>query len=103
MLKEEVDEEDIAEVVARWTGIPVSKLMEGELEKLLRMEDALHGRVIGQDPAVAAVSNAIRRSRPACRTRTGPSGSFLFLGPTGVGKTSWPGRWRSSSSTTSGR
>ncbi|HWD09803.1 MAG TPA: ATP-dependent chaperone ClpB [Actinomycetota bacterium] len=87
MLKEEVDEEDIAEVVARWTGIPVSKLMEGELTKLVRMEDALHGRVVGQEAAVAAVSNAIRRSRAGLADPNRPIGSFLFLGPTGVGKT----------------
>jgi ATP-dependent Clp protease ATP-binding subunit ClpB len=87
MLKEEVDEEDIAEVVARWTGIPVSKLMEGELAKLVRMEDALHHRVIGQDQAVAAVANAIRRSRAGLADPNRPIGSFLFLGPTGVGKT----------------
>jgi ATP-dependent Clp protease ATP-binding subunit ClpB len=87
MLKEEVDEEDIAEVVARWTGIPVSKLMEGELEKLVRMEDALHLRVIGQDRAVSAVANAIRRSRAGLSDPNRPIGSFLFLGPTGVGKT----------------
>ncbi|MGH2704438.1 MAG: ATP-dependent Clp protease ATP-binding subunit, partial [Actinomycetota bacterium] len=87
MLKEEVDEEDIAEVVARWTGIPVSKLMEGEIEKLVRMEDALHRRMVGQDQAVAAVSNAIRRSRAGLSDPNRPIGSFLFLGPTGVGKT----------------
>jgi ATP-dependent Clp protease ATP-binding subunit ClpB len=87
MLKEEVDEEDIAEVVARWTGIPVSKLMEGELQKLVRMEDALHTRVVGQDQAVSAVANAIRRSRAGLSDPDRPIGSFLFLGPTGVGKT----------------
>jgi ATP-dependent Clp protease ATP-binding subunit ClpB len=87
MLKEEVDEEDIAEVVARWTGIPVSKLMEGELQKLVRMEDALHTRVVGQDQAVSAVANAIRRSRAGLSDPNRPIGSFLFLGPTGVGKT----------------
>ena len=87
MLKEEVDEEDIAEVVARSTGIPVSKLMEGELQKLVRMEDALHSRVIGQDQAVSAVANAIRRSRAGLSDPNRPIGSFLFLGPTGVGKT----------------
>jgi ATP-dependent Clp protease ATP-binding subunit ClpB len=87
MLKEEVDEEDIAEVVARSTGIPVSKLMEGELQKLVRMEDALHNRVIGQDQAVAVVANAIRRSRAGLSDPNRPIGSFLFLGPTGVGKT----------------
>src|SRR5436190_9174566 len=87
MLKEEVDEEDIAEVVARSTGIPVSKLMEGELQKLVRMEDALHNRVVGQDQAVAGVANAIRRSRAGLSDPNRPIGSFLFLGPTGVGKT----------------
>src|SRR5437879_5849825 len=87
MLKEEVDEEDIAEVVARSTGIPVSKLMEGELQKLVRMEDALHNRVVGQDQAVAVVANAIRRSRAGLSDPNQPIGSFLFLGPTGVGKT----------------
>ncbi|HVL64228.1 MAG TPA: ATP-dependent chaperone ClpB [Actinomycetota bacterium] len=86
-LKEEVDEEDVAEVVARWTGIPVSKLMEGEVEKLVRMEEGLHRRVIGQDEAVAAVSNAIRRARSGLGDPNRPIGSFIFLGPTGVGKT----------------
>jgi ATP-dependent Clp protease ATP-binding subunit ClpB len=87
MLKEEVDEEDIAEVVSRWTGIPVSRLMEGEARKLLRLEDELHKRVIGQDEAVAAVAGAIRRSRAGLSDKNRPIGSFLFLGPTGVGKT----------------
>ena len=87
MLKEEVDEEDIAEVVARWTGVPVSRLMEGEARKLLRLEDELHQRVIGQDDAVEAVSSAIRRSRAGLSDANRPIGSFLFLGPTGVGKT----------------
>ena len=87
MLKEEVDEEDVAEVVARWTGIPVSKLMEGELDKLVRMEQVLHERVVGQDEAVRAVANAIRRSRSGLADAHRPIGSFLFLGPTGVGKT----------------
>ncbi len=87
MLKEEVDEEDIAEVVARATGIPLSRLMEGESRKLLRLEDELHQRVIGQDDAVAAVSAAIRRSRAGLSDPNRPIGSFLFLGPTGVGKT----------------
>src|SRR5216683_1765142 len=87
MLKEEVDEEDIAEVVARSTGIPVSKLMEGELQKLVRMEEALHARVVGQEQAVSAVANAIRRSRAGLADPNRPIGSFLFLGPTGVGKT----------------
>ncbi|MGH9030719.1 MAG: ATP-dependent chaperone ClpB [Acidimicrobiia bacterium] len=87
MLKEEVDEEDIAEIVSKWTGIPVSRLMEGELQKLVRMEDALHDRVVGQDDAVRAVANAIRRSRAGLSDPHRPIGSFLFLGPTGVGKT----------------
>jgi ATP-dependent Clp protease ATP-binding subunit ClpB len=87
MLKEEVDAEDIAEVVSRWTGIPVTRLMEGEVQKLVRMEDALHERVVGQDEAVAAVANAIRRSRAGLSDPNRPIGSFLFLGPTGVGKT----------------
>jgi ATP-dependent Clp protease ATP-binding subunit ClpB len=87
MLKEEVDEEDIAEVVAKWTGVPVSRLLEGEVAKLVRMEDVLHQRVIGQDQAVAAVANAIRRSRSGLSDPHRPIGSFMFLGPTGVGKT----------------
>ncbi|MGQ0620231.1 MAG: ATP-dependent chaperone ClpB [Panacagrimonas sp.] len=87
LLRTSVSEEEIAEIVARWTGIPVSKLMEGEREKLLRMEDALHHRVVGQDEAVTAVSNAIRRSRAGLSDPNRPIGSFLFLGPTGVGKT----------------
>jgi len=86
-LKEEVDAEDIADVVSRWTGIPVSKLMEGEVDKLVRMEDLLHSRVVGQDEAVTAVANAIRRSRSGLSDPNRPIGSFLFLGPTGVGKT----------------
>ena len=86
-LKEEVDEEDIAEVVAKWTGIPVSKLMEGEVEKLIHMEARLHDRVIGQDEAVDAVSNALRRSRAGLQDPNRPIGTFLFVGPTGVGKT----------------
>ncbi len=87
MLKEEVDEEDIAEVVNRWTGVPVSRLIESESRKLLRLEDKLHERVIGQDDAVASVSAAIRRSRAGLSDPNRPIGSFLFLGPTGVGKT----------------
>jgi ATP-dependent Clp protease ATP-binding subunit ClpB len=87
MLKEEVDEEDVAEVVSRWTGVPVTRLMEGELAKLVRMEEVLHQRVIGQDEAVVAVANAIRRSRAGLSDPHRPIGSFLFLGPTGVGKT----------------
>jgi ATP-dependent Clp protease ATP-binding subunit ClpB len=86
-LKEEVDDEDVAEVVARWTGIPVSKLMEGEVEKLIHMEERLHERVVGQDEAVAAVSNALRRSRAGLQDPNRPIGTFLFIGPTGVGKT----------------
>ena len=87
MLKEQVDEEDIAEVVRRWTHIPVSRLMEGEVQKLVHMEDRLHQRVVGQDEAVAAVANAIRRARPGLQDPNRPLGSFIFLGPTGVGKT----------------
>ncbi|HUG75595.1 MAG TPA: AAA family ATPase, partial [Acidimicrobiia bacterium] len=87
MLKEEVDEEDVAQVVSRWTGVPVSRLLEGEVERLIHLEKQLHERVVGQDPAVAAVANAIRRSRAGLAERGRPIGSFLFLGPTGVGKT----------------
>jgi ATP-dependent Clp protease ATP-binding subunit ClpB len=87
MLKEEVDEEDIAEVVGRWTGIPVSRLMEGEIQKLLKMEERLHQRVVGQDEAILAVANAIRRARAGLQDPNRPLGSFIFLGPTGVGKT----------------
>src|SRR6266516_2783171 len=86
-LKEEVDAEDVAEVVSKWTGIPVSRLMEGEVEKLIHMEERLHERVVGQDEAVEAVSNALRRSRAGLGDPNRPLGSFLFLGPTGVGKT----------------
>jgi ATP-dependent Clp protease ATP-binding subunit ClpB len=86
-LKEEVDAEDVAEVVARWTGIPVSRLLEGEVAKLVHMEERLHQRVIGQDEAVASVSNALRRSRAGLSDPDRPIGNFLFLGPTGVGKT----------------
>ena len=87
MLKEQVDEDDIAEMVSRWTHIPVSRLVEGEIEKLLKMEERLHRRVVGQDEAIAAVSNAIRRSRAGLQDPDRPLGSFIFLGPTGVGKT----------------
>jgi ATP-dependent Clp protease ATP-binding subunit ClpB len=87
LLKEEVDEEDIAQIVAKWTGIPVSRLMEGEIQKLLHMEAGLHERVIGQDEAVEAVANAVRRSRSGLSDPNRPIGSFIFLGPTGVGKT----------------
>ena len=87
MVKEEVDEDDIAEVVARWTGIPVSRLLEGETEKLIHMEERLHERVVGQDEAVEAVANALRRARTGLQDPDRPIGSFIFLGPTGVGKT----------------
>ena len=87
MVKEEVDEDDIAAVVSRWTGIPVSRLLEGETEKLIHMEERLHDRVIGQDEAVAAVANALRRARSGLQDPDRPIGSFVFLGPTGVGKT----------------
>ena len=87
MLKEEVDEEDIAAIVSRWTGVPVSRLMEGEIQKLLRMEERLHQRVVGQDEAITAVANAIRRARAGLQDPNRPLGSFIFLGPTGVGKT----------------
>src|SRR5689334_20638027 len=87
MVKEEVDEDDVAEVVARWTGIPVSRLLEGETEKLIHMEERLHERVIGQDEAVEAIANALRRARTGLQDPNRPIGSFIFLGPTGVGKT----------------
>ena len=87
MLKEEVDEEDIAKIVSRWTGIPVAKMMEGEMQKLVQMEDRLRERVVGQDEALSAVGNAIRRSRAGLSDPKRPIGSFIFLGPTGVGKT----------------
>jgi ATP-dependent Clp protease ATP-binding subunit ClpB len=87
LLKEEVDAEEIAAIVARWTGIPVSKLLEGETQKLLRMEQNLHARVVGQDEAVRVVSNAVRRARAGLQDPNRPIGSFIFLGPTGVGKT----------------
>ncbi len=86
-LKEEVTEEDVAEVVARWTGVPVSKMLEGEMQKLLRMEERLGMRVIGQDKALVAVANAVRRARAGLQDPKRPIGSFIFLGPTGVGKT----------------
>ena len=87
MLKEEVEEEDIAEVVAKWTGIPVSRLMEGEVEKLIHMEERLHRRIVGQEDALGVVSNALRRARSGLQDPNRPIGSFIFLGPTGVGKT----------------
>ncbi len=86
-LKEEVDEEDVAEVVAKWTGVPVSKMLEGEMQKLVRMEENLRKRVIGQDDALEAVANAVRRARAGLQDPNRPIGSFIFLGPTGVGKT----------------
>src|SRR6187397_3203749 len=87
MVKEEVDEDDVAEVVARWTGVPVSRLLEGETEKLIHMEERLHQRVVGQEEAVNAVANALRRARTGLQDPNRPIGSFIFLGPTGVGKT----------------
>jgi ATP-dependent Clp protease ATP-binding subunit ClpB len=87
LLKEEVDEEDIGEVVSKWTGVPVSRMLEGEMHKLLRMEEGLHQRVVGQDDAIVAVANAVRRGRAGLSDPNRPIGSFMFLGPTGVGKT----------------
>jgi ATP-dependent Clp protease ATP-binding subunit ClpB len=87
MVKEEVDEDDVAAVVARWTGIPVDRLLEGETEKLIHMEERLHQRVVGQDEAVEAIANALRRARTGLQDPNRPIGSFIFLGPTGVGKT----------------
>ncbi|MCB0749734.1 MAG: AAA family ATPase, partial [Ignavibacteriae bacterium] len=87
MLKEEVDSEDIAEVIAKWTGIPVNKMLESERSKLIKLEDELHKRVVGQDEAVSAVANAIRRSRAGLQDVARPIGSFIFIGTTGVGKT----------------
>jgi ATP-dependent Clp protease ATP-binding subunit ClpB len=87
MVKEEVDEDDVAAVVARWTGVPVDRLLEGETEKLIHMEERLHRRVVGQDEAVEAVANALRRARSGLQDPNRPIGSFIFLGPTGVGKT----------------
>jgi ATP-dependent Clp protease ATP-binding subunit ClpB len=87
MLKEEVDDEDVAEVVAKWTGIPVSRMMEGEKQKLIRMEERLKERVIGQEEAIRAVANAVRRARSGLQDPNRPIGSFIFMGPTGVGKT----------------
>src|SRR5699024_34583 len=87
MIKEEVDAEDIADVVARWTGIPVSKMMQSEREKLLHLEEELHKRVVGQQEAIHAVADAVRRSRAGLQDPKKPIGSFIFLGTTGVGKT----------------
>src|SRR5207302_1908798 len=87
LMKEEVDEQDIAAIVSRWTGVPVSKLLEGEMQKLLRLEEELHKRVVGQDEAVTAVAEAVIRARSGLKDPNRPIGSFIFLGPTGVGKT----------------
>ena len=87
MIKEEVDSEDIADVVSRWTGIPVSKMMQSEKEKLLHLESELHTRVIGQEEAISAIADAVRRSRAGLQDPKRPIGSFIFLGTTGVGKT----------------
>src|SRR5262249_42516216 len=87
MLKEEVDEEEVAAIVSRWTGIPVSRMLEGEVQKLLQMEERLRQRVVGQDEAIGAVSRAVRRARAGLADPHRPLGSFLFMGPTGVGKT----------------
>ena len=87
MIKEEVDAQDVAEVVSRWTGIPVTRMLASEREKLLHMEDELHKRVIGQEQAIAAISDAVRRSRAGLNDPRKPIGSFIFLGTTGVGKT----------------
>src|SRR5690606_18268639 len=87
LLKEEADADDIAAVVSTWTGIPVARLVEGEIEKLVHMEERLHERVIGQEEAIEAVSNAVRRARAGLQDPNRPLGSFIFLGPTGVGKT----------------
>src|ERR1022692_2534964 len=87
MLKEEVDEDEIARIVSKWTGIPVSRMLEGEVKKLVEMEDRLRRRVIGQDPALERIADAIRRARTGLSDPKRPIGSFIFLGPTGVGKT----------------
>ena len=100
MIKEEVDAQDVAEVVSRWTGIPVTRMLASEREKLLHMEDELHKRVIGQEQAIAAISDAVRRSRAGLNDPRKPIGSFIFLGTTGAARPSWPKRWPSSSSTT---
>jgi ATP-dependent Clp protease ATP-binding subunit ClpB len=100
MLKEEVDEEDIAKVVSRWTGIPVAKMLEGEMQKLISMEDRLRQRVIGQDAALTVVANAIRRSRAGFSDPKKPIGSFIFLGPTGVSARPKPRALSPSSSST---
>jgi len=100
ILKEEVDEEDVAEIVAKWTSIPVSRLLEGEVEKLIHTEERLRRRVVGQDEAIVAVANAVRRARAGLQDPNRPIGSFIFLGPTASAKPNWPAPWPSSSSTT---
>ena len=95
MLKEEVDAEDVAEVVAKWTGIPVSRMLEGEKLKLVHMEERLADRVVGQEEAVRAVSNAVRRARSGLQDPNRPFGSFIFLGPPAWARPSWPGPWPS--------
>jgi len=100
MLNEVVGEQEIAGVVSRWTGIPVDRMLEGEREKLLHMEDGLRKRVVGQDEAIVAVSNAIRRARAGLQDPNRPMGSFLFLGPTGVARPNSPRHWPHSCSTT---
>jgi len=87
MLKEEIDTDDIAEIVSKWTGIPAGRMLEGEIEKLVHMEERINKRVIGQDNAVTLISNAVRRERSGLQDPDRPLGSFIFLGPTGVGKT----------------
>src|SRR5258706_6434366 len=87
LLREEVTDEDIAEIVSKWTGVPVTRMMESEVQKLIRMEDNLKQRVVGQEEAVHAVANAVRRSRAGLKDPNRPVGSFIFMGPTGVGKT----------------
>ena len=94
MINEEIGSAEIADIVARWTGIPVSKMMKSELEKLLHLEDELHKRVIGQEEAISAVSDAIRRSRAGLQDSSRPIGSFIFLGTTGVGKPNWLRHWQ---------
>ena len=101
--KEEVDADDIARIVATWTGIPVTRLLEGEQAKLIHMEERLHQRVIGQDEAIEAVSDAVRRARAGLKDPKRPIGSFIFLGPTGVGKTELARALARSSSTTNPR
>jgi len=96
----EISEEDVAFIVSRWTGIPVTRLRQAESDRLVHMEDELHQRVVGQDDAIAVISRAIRRSRAGLKDPRRPIGSFIFSGPTGVGKTEWPERWQSSSSAT---